>query len=222
MPIITAFQGTITVEGRSQGAEKPFYTWTLSAYGATIGELIDNLVETSVSLANDVFAWVTKNKPADYNMEDDYWYIQMTHPDILETAKNNPKTHSGKNDIGSGSSLSSVSGIVRFSTLIRDIQVSSSTSYLLLADPAPSDINDVAAEAAVPYKGIYEVTSFSEMTKFGFSGKELDAILEIAEREGRVKKYREEIAQYRGYARKAARSEESSTSKKSWWKKLVA
>lgn len=222
MPIITAFQGTITVEGRSQGSEKPFYTWTLSAYGATIGELLDNLVTISVTVANDVFAWVTKNKPADYDMEDDYWYVQMTHPDILETAKNDPKTHSSENDIGSGSSLSSVNGIVRFSTLIRDIQVSSSTSYLLLADPAPSDIENVAAEAAVPYKGIYEVTSFSEMTKFGFSGKELDVILEIAEREGRVKKYREEIAQYRGHARKSARSEASSAPKKHWWKKLVA
>lgn len=221
MPIITAFKGTISVEGRSQDSEKPFYTWTLSAYGATIGELIDNLVTTSVSLADDVFAWVTKNKPADYDMEDDYWHIQMIHPDILEAAKNDPKTHSEKNDIGSGSSLSSVSGIVRFSTLIRDIQVKSSTSYLLLANPAVSDINDVA-EAAVPYDGIYEVTSFSEMTKFGYTGKELDAILEIAEREGRVKKYREEIAQYRGYGRKAARSEESSAPKKNWWKKLVA
>jgi hypothetical protein len=216
LPIITAFQGTITVEGTFKGIvdSQPFYTWTLTAYGQTIGELLDNLVITSVSLANDVFAWVANNKPADYNMEDDYWYIQVVHPEILETSKDNPATHSKRNDTGSGSSLDSIEDIVKFPVLIRDIQIRAAATSLLLKKTDKSEIVD---EAAIPHKGVYEVSSFSEMTKFGFTGSELDTILEIGEREGRLKEYREKLDGARNYRKRV--TETKNTTKTNWWKR---
>lgn len=222
MPIITAFQGTITVEGTFKGIvdTPPFYTWTLTAYGQTIGELLDNLVATSVSLANDVFAWVANNKPADYELKDDNWYVSLIHPEILETSKDDPATHSKKNDTGSSSSLNSVEDIVKFPVLIRDIQIRATATSLLLKKTDKSEIID---EPAVPYKRVYEVTSFSEMTKFGFTGAELDNMLEIGEREGRVKKYREDLDLARSYRKSASIAEaKKAEPKTSWWRKLVA
>lgn len=221
MPIITAFQGTVTVEGAFKGFadSQPFYTWTLTAYGQTIGELLDNLVTTSVSLANDVFAWVANNKPADYELKEDSWYIQVVHPEILETSKDNPATHSMKNDTGSGSSLDSIEDIVKFPVLIRDIQIRATATSLLLKKTDKSEIVD---KAAVPHEGIYEVTSFNEMTKFGFSGAELDTILEIGEREGRLKMYREDLSLARSYRKQERETAKKTDTKTSWWKKLVA
>lgn len=222
MPIIKAFQGTLTVEGRPKWVEDavPFYRWTLTAYGETIGELLDNLVETSVSLANDVFAWVTTNKPSEYELEEDYWYISLTHPEILETSKDNPATHSKNFDTGSGSSLNSIGDIVKFPVLIRDIQIRATITSLLLKSTDKSEIVD---EAAIPHKGTYEVTSFKEMTKFGFTGAELDTILEIGEREGRLKKYVDDLNLARSYRKKISVANEPSSAKphQNWWRKLV-
>jgi hypothetical protein len=222
LPIVTAFKGTLTVEGTIRGIEnaRPFYSRTVTAYGESIGELLDNLVETSVSLANDVFAWVARNEPADYQLKDDYWYISLAHPDILETSKDNPQTHSKDNDTGSGSSLDSIEDVVRFPVLIRDIQTKATATWLLLQKTDKSEIVD---EAAIPHKGIHEVTSFNEMTKFGFTGVELDTILEVAEREGRVQKYIHDLNLARSYRKKISASNETSVIKphQKWWRKLV-
>lgn len=222
MPIIKAFQGTVTVEGRPRWVEdaQPFYRWTLTAYGETIGELLDNLVETSVSLANDVFAWVATHKPSEYELENDYWHISVIHPDILETSKDNPATHSKDNDTGSGSSLNCIADIVKFPVLIRDIQIRATITSLLLKS---SDKSEIIDEAAVPHKGTYEVTSFKEMTKFGFTGAELDTILEIGEREGRVKKYVDDLNLARSYRKSlSAANAKNAEPKVRWWNRRNA
>lgn len=209
MPIITAFQGTITVKGNVSGgteANQPLYKKTVKAYGETIGELLDNLAEASVTIANDLFAWVALNRPADYNLRDDYWFISMAHPEVLEIMTS---------DTGSGSRLESVEGVVRYAVLIRDIHVSSTITSLLLEDSAKSEIVN---EAIAPYDGIYNVSSFREMTKFGFTGAELDTILAIGEREGRIKKFRDGLDSARAYRKQTAQS----ATKTNWWKKLVA
>lgn len=209
MPIITAFQGTITLQGNIRGgdeANKLLYKETVKAYGETIGELLDNLVEASVTLANDLFSWVTLNCHEDYNLRDDYWYISMAHPEVLEIMTS---------DTGSGSHLESVEGVVRYVALMRDIHVGFTISSLLLENSAKSEIID---KAVAPYDGIYGVTSFKEMTKFGFTGSELDTILEIGEREGRIKKFRDGLNLAHSYRKQTAQN----ATKTNWWKKLVA
>jgi hypothetical protein len=211
MPIITAYQGTILVEGKTHGnPDAPSYRWELTAYGATIGELLDNLVNTSVVIANDVFAWVMKNKPEGYELDQDYWYVLIKHPEILEVMTS---------DTGSGGSVESIEGIVRYAALIRDIHVSSTANWLLLQNRAESEIVDKAIN---PYNGIYSVSSFSEMTKFGFTGTELDTMLAIGEKEGRVKEYQQRLYDARSYRKQASEKAAKNATKTHWWKKLVA
>lgn len=217
MPTITAFQGTITVEGRSRGSEngEPFYSWTLTEYGETIGELLDNLVAASVTLANDLFAWTTTNKSEDYKFSDDYWYMHIAHPDILESSISDSKSHD--KDSGSGSTLHDAEYVVRFSTLVRDLQIHQAASRLLLqATGKPSTIID---KAAVPYNQISNVTSFSEMAKCGFTGAELDIILETGEKEGRVKQYLDTLNCIRPH-RLSSSSYLPDKAKTKWWKKI--
>lgn len=219
MPIITAFQGTIIVEGRSRDtkdAEKPFYAWTLTEYGETIGELLDNLVAASVTLANDLFAWTATHKSEDYKFSDDYWYMYISHPEILESNISDPKSHD-KNS-GSGSTLHNTEYVVRFATLVRDLQIHRTASTLLLQTKGqPSAIID---KAAVPYDQISKVTSFSEMAKCGFTGAELDIILETGEKEGLVKQHLETLNLIRPH-RLSSSSYLPDEPKTKWWKKIL-
>lgn len=216
MPIITAFQGSILVEGstRDNNQTQSFYKHEVTCYGSTIGELLDNLVAASVTIANDLFAWTATNKSEDYKFSDDYWYMHIAHPDLLESSISDPKSHD--KDSGSGSTLHSAEYAVRFSTLVRDLQIQQATSRLLLQTAGePSAIID---KAAVPYSQISKVTSFSEMAKCGFTGAELDVILETGEKEGRVGPYLDTLNRIRPH-RLSSSSYLPEKAKTKWWKK---
>jgi hypothetical protein len=216
LPIITAFQGSIIVEGSTRETKDPesFYKHEVTCFGRTIGELLDNLVAASVTVANDLFAWTTANKSEDYKFGDDYWYIHITHPDILESSISNPKTHD--TDTGTGSTLKSAEYVVRFSTLVRDLQIRQAISLLLLE--TKDTASDIIDKATVPYDTISNVTSFSEMAKCGFTGDELDMILETGEKEGRIKQYLETLNRIRPH-RLSSSSYLPDKAKTKWWKK---
>jgi hypothetical protein len=239
LPIITAFQGTILVEGSAREDSTPqnslqfdvgshtstgqdttktvIYSRKVTAYGETIGELLDNLVEASVTVANDVFAWSAANKSEDYKLSDDFWYMQLVYPDILETHNADPKTSKNK-DSSSGATLETVDFIVKFATLVRDIQIKNVSISLRLTKSGESEIIDTAA---TPLNGMYEVTSFSEMTKFGFTGAELDTMLATGEKEGRLKSYRDDTEMLRNYYRNGKLPSTSTAPKKRWWNRSI-
>jgi hypothetical protein len=86
---------------------------------------------------------------------------------------------------------------------------------LIEAKSTPSEIID---KPTVPIDGIYDVTSFKEMTEFGCTGSELDRILETAEKEGLLKQHRDTMKLIRGYHQ----TKKTEKPKEKWWKKLVA
>ncbi len=189
MPIVTAYSGTTHVRAtrsKNSGNEK-FYENSKTAYGATLGELLDNLVDASLKLATETSAWVKENLPSDYNFSDDFWMYGVSHPDILESHMEVAKKDKDKNmDIGSGGSFHSIRDIVLSNVLHRDISISSALNSLRFAQRGE---NELPHEAKVPFSDIYEVRSLSAMTSCGFVGEELDSILEISKNDGRLESY---------------------------------
>ena len=183
MPIVQAYKGHILVEGQAKGItyptdkDKAIYSKKLTAYGETLGELLDNLVQASVTLANDAFQWAMMTQSSDYTPNDDHWFCSIVHPEITR------RTDWPVEDVGSGSSIHDFDYIVRHAVVVRDITIRSTATHLLLAKSGPSAISE---KPKTPYNGISNATSFQEMTGYGFQGPELDEILRIAKEEGRL------------------------------------
>lgn len=184
MPIIQAFQGSYTVAGRSRSDEKlSIYEETVIAYGRTIGELLDNLVEASVTLANRTMEWVLVNKGADYKLKDDFWHVSIMHPDIRNSLIANADNAEDL-DIGGGSSLDSFEHIVNYAVLNREISIASTLSYAKIV--SRGSVSELPSEPEKAYTGCYQAPTLREMTTYGWNGKELDNILQIAVREERL------------------------------------
>lgn len=217
MPIIQAFKGTVTVKGVSQNGETSYYLESKTAFGETIGELLDNLVHSSVSMADNAFMWAAMHKPANYTPAHDRWEITLTHPDVLESEA---PDLSHLFDISNSGPVKGFDDIVKFCVLMRDVRVQVALDQLMRLNNTSSQL---PARAETPHHGIYDVTVFSEMKKYGWTGEELDSALIVAKEEGRLQSYHDSIAINRSYHAKSQNAREmvsiSSTPpvKKKWW-----
>ena len=224
MPVVSAYKATVNVSARQHGEDANFYQKTITVYGETPGETVDNMVKASVELANSVFEWLVQNKPADYRLSDDYWSVYNTHPNFLKTDMTDLKSREARNDSGSGSSISEIVDIVRHVVLFRDIEINFAVNHLALAQTGSTNMQ---REPASAYEGSYGMESFEEITKYGWSGEEFDAILSVAEEEGRLQAFRQmRSASYKAYEQnrlarvRAADREERRQNKKGFLSKI--
>lgn len=183
MSVVQVFKGTFTVEGLLKSDYKTiFYTKTVPAYGETIGALFDNLVTASIAVANDVFEWTMANKGAEYKFGEDYWQVRIAHPDVRKSLITTTSPEDLEN--GSGSTVDSVEGVVRYAALIRDIVTHMILgSAQLFKSTAGSELPEKPKRK---YSEVGDAVSFQEMAKCGWTGVELDEILQTAVREGRL------------------------------------
>lgn len=188
MPIIQTYQGQISLRGRGSGNDSsPFYYESIKAYGETIGELMDNLVQASIPLANNAFLWTMQNKPLDYSMRDDNWWLEISHPDLIESFVEDPSTH--QKDTGGGSAVTCHRDIVTHTVIHRNVTIDLVATQLALTKSGPTQIPQHAAQ---PFTQEYyeDGHNYETYIAFGFTGLELDKILAIADEEGRLKKHR--------------------------------
>lgn len=180
MPIVQTFKGTIQVEGKSDNNTHPDYLNSKTAYGETIGELLDNLVAASVTLTNELFEWSVTNLPSDYNVESNSWYASMTYPDILSSRKSDVKTH--QNDIGTVHKLSMLESLVIHAITTRSIDIEGSLRQLRVMSTNYTHRDEETP--AVLLEDSSHVQSYGELIKYGFTGVELDAALAAADEKG--------------------------------------
>lgn len=216
MPIVRTFMGSVTIKAVTLADDKPLYDYAENAYGETIGELLDNLVELSVKAANEAFLWAVDNKPADYAPYQDRWTVNFIHPDIFDAqlyASNRTCF-----DVASSSTVKKFGDIVDHCVLSRNTSISVTKNNLHCMQGGGTDIPH---RASVPYTGLYdETTSFRDMTNFGWTGKELAQMLETAQREGRLEKYSDRLMverSFRANSRPKAQKSDATPSKKKWW-----
>lgn len=183
MPIITAYSGSINLRASKEINGEPFYALSKTVYGGTLGELFDNLVETSVSISRTVQLWVFANESAEYGLADGYWRLSVTLPDIIKCQR---KTLPASLDSTFESRVLSFEEIVRNAVVHRDININQANTYLQLVLPGSSELPE---SPIAPLSKIGDAETLEEMTEFGWSGNDLELILKTAERENRITAY---------------------------------
>ena len=179
MPVIPILKGTVTVIGMSRGTEQTIYSKSLNAYGETIGELLDSIVKAAAVIAGDVFEWCFMNKPEGYKLSDDAWQIRTQHPDVSDIVTANPVPAETSN----GGSIETIENIVRTAVVIRSI-----TGFINLAKLKQLGAvdTDASMEEAKDANAMRNDISFEEMTTYGFTGAQLDAIVRDSMLQGRI------------------------------------
>lgn len=215
MPIITAYSGSVSLQAGEEIHSESFYRYDKSVYGSTLGELYDNLVEASVGAAEDARIWITTNKPFENTFSEDYWRATVTLPDIIKCQEARLSDYL---DSASTMRVRSLSEIVGHSVLVRDTRISHAEAFLRLS---LLTLSSIPVAPALDISGVHKVESLEKMTKFGWTGTELENILEIARRENRIGSYNAKLK----YSRRLSdfesleKQSEEKTAKprKKWW-----
>jgi hypothetical protein len=196
MPIVTAYSGSITLRASAKPSDDPFFTLSKVVYGKSLGELFDNLVEASVRVARDAERWTRANKASDYSLSEDYWRLSVTLPDIIKCQK---KTQPNLLDSSFDSRVFTIDEIVIVAVSNRDIRISQANTYLQLVLPGSSALPN---DPAVSLYTIEDSETLEEKMARGWTGKDLEEILEIARKEHRIDtlnamdKYDERLSKY--------------------------
>lgn len=190
MPQVTVFQGSLHVTGADCDDYVNFFDVEKMVYGRTQGELRDNMVAESVVLYQQVKAFLEKEKPSDYDMNDDYWYFTKGCPPLLEEATEED------NDFYSGGVFSNVLDIVRITVDFRQSEFRYALSYLRnTRRVAKIDTPTLSLEnyfVGYDTEVVEEVVATPEMT-----GVQWDEIFDVAVEDGTIAFYRKGVAAQR-------------------------
>lgn len=171
MAKVEVFEGRVVLTGGPNfgNPSDKFYRDEVTCYGRTPGELLDNLVGASVHIADNLFHWLLSNKSAEYQMSDDNWYLMSVHPDFeWETLDLTGE------DIASSTSVSSLEDIVHSIVLTRDITINRAETLITRRFGIPD------FEPATSYTDMYDEPSLREKINYGYTGKNLDALMKQA------------------------------------------
>lgn len=175
MSKVMVFKGRVFLTGIPRGTEvphpEPFYKEEIPVYGETAGELLDNLVETSVRIAEHLFVWMLENKSADYKMSDDFWFFTT----VIPAFESHGSFEFSDEEYASGTTQNAVEGIVRSAALTRELTIERLHLYLSLRGVATD------FKPAKPFDGIYDEPSLSGKTGYGFMGSDFEALKKMAD-----------------------------------------
>lgn len=183
MPIITVYSGTIWLRASENIYTEPILNISKTVYGATLGELFDNLVEASVNVARESQRWALTNQPAGYTPSDGYWRVFVTLPDIIKCQS---KSLPDNLDSTFDARVLTFDEIVGLATAHRHTLISLANTHLQLLLPGSSDLPDAPT---IPLREIGLTDVLEEIAKIGWTGKDLNSILEIALKEHRIDAY---------------------------------
>jgi hypothetical protein len=181
MPIAKVYKATLTIIGTRNVDSTESYRASLNAYGETIGEMEDNIVEKSVKLAKDLEKWLkssTREKPRKF--KESRWALSCSLPDILSSY--DIESYDETCERGWGSSATSPLDIVKQAITWREVSAVMTLDLLKLSGGA----SKISTETNKSCSDSWEVDDFDEMATYGFTGKQLDENLKIAESEGRL------------------------------------
>lgn len=185
------FKATITVEGKVAETGQYLQRETRTVYTDSFKDMLDELVQESVSIYNHVTERVNRTNYK-YNPKDDQWQIVISYPDVAKKATTSPyKTdprglrYSHPKETALEGRILEFKDIVRFAVLARHLRIVQLASYLLLARAEKSEISEIPKK---PFQGIDNASSIQDMTSYGFQGDDLLFMLMTAMKEFRVVK----------------------------------
>lgn len=163
------FTATVKVTGAHRSDfQSVFFTEEMEVTSDTIGGVFDEMVEASYSIYFQLITYLADKFPSDYNMEDDYWYVVVSHPSVL-----NPYNYEA--GTSAGSSLSNTGALVETVTHYRhlelghfftgDIKYLKDGEFLKYVEGFKPERN---------FYDIFETRDVPEFRNYGFTGTQLN------------------------------------------------
>lgn len=217
MPIVTTYSGSITVTATEPFESSPFYETSKTLYGETLGELFDNVVEASIRLTRDTQNWVLANRDANYLLTDDFWKLEIALPDVYKTLK---KQVPENIDSVFSTRFDEFKEIFTWAVCHRDSAIFLAVTHLQLTGLSHTSI---PSESKVGLEKLYDFDTFEEMMACGWTGSELEEILEIARRENRITtlhamdKYADRLSKYEKSQLDSSKGKNKEIKRKKWW-----
>lgn len=184
------YTATIEIRGsHPSDYENRFYHAEETVISDTIGGVFDALVEKAYDLYFALNLWLIKNRPADYDMQDDHWYVNCSFPSVM-----NP--YSSESFHGAGSSISDPGSMVQTVAHYRHMEIQhfmeSELKYM------KNGYYKKYVDGVKPLHSFFDVfhtDNVAEFRNYGYNGQQLNQVL-LDMGEDHVK-FLKEYARYR-------------------------
>lgn len=164
MPIGIAYRAQISINAVRNG-EHLYYN-SRTAYGATLGELMDNVGKKSLRIAEEIQNWVMDNQDFNYELSNDRWFFVIKLPDLSE----------GRRQTVKSAVVKSIREMITFAAasksayLLADIYLNAAKN----ADPDDSTIAESLQKYAVvslePGLQAHNAPTLKSITELGLNG----------------------------------------------------
>lgn len=165
MLITDAYTGSITISCGSP--QKRVYSKTRTAHGSSIGELLDELVSFSVTLANEALLHGVENAASNKGQKD-CWSCQIVLPNVLTGYA-----------LARGTNVQIAKDIVQAAVEARHSWIESRIALIELEClDHSSDIDLIVKnnpQQQNDYSHIASAESFHDVTNYGYLGKDFDS-----------------------------------------------
>jgi len=188
MPKVTVYKGTVEVRGASHDDyDTPIFDVTKTAYGETLGALMEALVQASIELSREVKDFIGTLDES-YDMEGNYWYFSASYPDLLRDHQ-----VGADEDYGSGGAISSPDEVVHSMVHYRQMMFSGAIRDLHRADQVH---NRTGVWDEYDKRMEYEGT-LDELIASGFRGEDFDYLYNAALSDGTLDFHRKQVLERR-------------------------
>jgi hypothetical protein len=170
---IMTYTATIELNGSSPSAreEGEFYKDEHTVEAETIGGIFDAMAEKAYDMYFQLSMWLLENRPADYTMQDDYWFVNCSWPSV----KNPFSTESW---MGAGSSVSDPGSLVQTVAHYRHMEVEGFINREVLY--VRDGYYKKYVEGVKPIHEFFDVFHTDDVSKYlnyGYNGRQLDQVL---------------------------------------------
>lgn len=181
---------TGTARGRAGSEEEEFYQDKHTVEAETIGAVFDALAEKAYDMYFQLSMWLLENRPEDYSMENDYWYVNCSWPPTRNPFEK-------ENWAGAGSSLSSPGAFVQTVAHYRHMEVEGfiNREVRYIRDGYYKKY----VEGVKPLHEFFDVFHTDDVSKFlnyGYNGRQLDQVMEDMGED--LYNYLKDYGRYRG------------------------
>lgn len=157
--------------GRNGSEDNEFYKDEHTVEAETIGAVFDALAEKAYDMYFQLSMWLLENRPEDYSMENDYWYVNCSWPSTRNPFE---KEHWA----GAGSSLSSPGAFVQTVAHYRHMEVEGFINREIRY--IRNGHYKKYVEGVKPLHKFFDVLHTDDVSKFlnyGYNGRQLDQVM---------------------------------------------
>lgn len=164
MPIGFAYRAQISINAARDG-EHLYYN-SRTVYGATLGELMDNVGKKSLRIAEEIQNWIMDTQGVNYELSKDRWFFVIKLPDLSD----------GRRQVVKSSVVRSIRDMITFTSvskssyLLADIYVHAAKNSSKGDSTIAESLQKYAAIAIEPGLQARNAPTLKHITELGING----------------------------------------------------